>query len=47
MDVGFGRSARDLLEGGGLEVEYRESDVAHQIDPGHLPAAAEWLERVV
>ncbi len=43
MDVRFGRSARDLLEGGGLEVEYRESDVAHQIDPAQLPAAADWL----
>ncbi|MFI5027818.1 MAG: alpha/beta hydrolase [Solirubrobacterales bacterium] len=43
MDVGFARSARELLEGGGLEVEYRESDVAHQIDPGQIPAASDWL----
>ena len=34
MEVGFARRARELLEGGGLDVEYRESDVGHQIDPG-------------
>jgi phospholipase/carboxylesterase len=43
IDVGFARQARELLEGGGLGVDYHESDVAHQIDPGHLPAAAGWL----
>jgi phospholipase/carboxylesterase len=47
MDVVFGRAARDLLRAEGLEVEYRESDVAHQIDPGHLPAAVDWLERAL
>jgi phospholipase/carboxylesterase len=43
MGIDFARRARELLEGGGLEVDYRESDVAHQIDPGALPAAAQWL----
>jgi phospholipase/carboxylesterase len=43
MDVGFARTARELLETGGLDVSYHESDVAHQIDPAHLPAAIEWL----
>lgn len=43
LEVGFGRSARDLLEAGGLEVEYHESDVAHAIDPAHLAAAGSWL----
>jgi phospholipase/carboxylesterase len=43
MDVEFGRRARDLLEGGGLEVEYRESDLGHQIDPAHLADATAWL----
>jgi phospholipase/carboxylesterase len=47
IDVGFGRDARDLLEGGGVEVEYRESDVAHQIDLAHLSAAAGWLGSAV
>lgn len=43
IDVAFGRSARDLLEQGGIEVSYHESEVAHHIDPGHLPLAADWL----
>jgi phospholipase/carboxylesterase len=43
IEVGFGRRARDLLESGGLAVEYHESDVPHAIDPGTIPAAAEWL----
>jgi phospholipase/carboxylesterase len=43
MQVEFARRARELLEAGGLEVTYRESDVGHQIDPAHLPDAARWL----
>jgi phospholipase/carboxylesterase len=43
MEVEFARRARDLLEAGGLPVSYHESDVAHNIDPAHLPAATEWL----
>jgi phospholipase/carboxylesterase len=43
MDVGFARRARELLEAGGLEVEYHESDAAHHIDPAHVPAAVDWL----
>jgi phospholipase/carboxylesterase len=47
IEVGFARSARELLEGGGLEVEYREFDGGHQIDPADLPAAVAWLDGVV
>jgi phospholipase/carboxylesterase len=43
MEVTFARSARDLLEAGGLDVDYHESDVAHTIDPVHLRAASTWL----
>jgi phospholipase/carboxylesterase len=43
IEVSFGRRARDLLEAGGIEVSYHESDVAHQIDPAHLPPAVDWL----
>jgi phospholipase/carboxylesterase len=43
MDVAFARRARELLEAGGLEVEYHESDAAHNIDPAHIPAAIGWL----
>lgn len=44
IDVGFARGARELLEGAGLEVEYRESDVGHQIDPASLGSAEDWLD---
>jgi phospholipase/carboxylesterase len=43
MEIGFARSARDLLERGGFDVEYHESDAAHEIDPAHLRPAADWL----
>lgn len=43
MEVGFAHRARQLLEQGGLEVEYHESDIGHQIDPAHLAAASSWL----
>jgi phospholipase/carboxylesterase len=46
MDVGFARRAQSLLETAGLPVSYHESDVAHQIDPAHLPAAVGWLASV-
>ena len=47
MEVGFGRRAREQLEAAGFEVTYRESDLGHQIDPGALAAATEWLGRVL
>jgi phospholipase/carboxylesterase len=43
MDVGFARRAVELLEQGGLAVEYHESDAAHNIDPADLMAAVAWL----
>jgi phospholipase/carboxylesterase len=43
MEVGFAQRARDLLEAGGLEVEYHESDAAHHIDPAHVGPATAWL----
>ena len=43
MAVDFARSARELIERGGLAVEYHESDAAHHIDPAHVPAAVDWL----
>jgi phospholipase/carboxylesterase len=47
MDVAFARSARELLEAGGLPVEYHESDAAHHIDPEHVPAAIDWLRETL
>ncbi len=43
MEVGFAQRARELLEAGGLDVTYRESDLGHQIDPAGLADASGWL----
>jgi phospholipase/carboxylesterase len=43
IEVGFARRARELLEAGGVEVTYRESELGHQIEPRHLPEVAAWL----
>jgi phospholipase/carboxylesterase len=43
MEVGFARRARELLEAGGLPVEYHESDAAHHIDPAHVEPATGWV----
>lgn len=47
IGVGFSHEARDLLRAGGVDVEYRESNVAHQIHPAHVGPAAEWLASTV
>ena len=47
MEIEFARRAKELLEAGGLDVEYHESDLGHQIDPAHLDAAAEWLAATI
>jgi len=44
IGVEFAERARQLLEGGGLAVEYHESELGHQIEPAHLSAARSWLE---
>jgi phospholipase/carboxylesterase len=43
IGIEFARSARDLLEAGGLPVTYRESEIGHQIDPASLADATAWL----
>lgn len=43
MEIGFAHRARDLLEAGGLDVDYHESDAAHHIDPAHVQPAIDWL----
>ena len=47
MEVAFARRARDLLEAGGLPVEYHESDAAHYIEPAHLPAMVDWVRETL
>lgn len=43
IEIGFAHRARELLEAGGIAVEYHESDLGHQIDPAHLEAARAWM----
>jgi phospholipase/carboxylesterase len=47
IPVEFGRHARERLEEGGLEVEYHESELGHQIDLGHIASAITWLEETL
>jgi phospholipase/carboxylesterase len=47
IEVGFGRSARELLEGAGLAVRYQESPMPHSIDPAFLGELRGWLAGVV
>jgi phospholipase/carboxylesterase len=47
IEIGFAERARELLEAGGLDVTYRESELGHQIDPSHLRDATGWLEETL
>jgi phospholipase/carboxylesterase len=44
IPVTFARRARELLETAGFDVDYRESDAAHQVDAGDIPRAVGWLD---
>jgi phospholipase/carboxylesterase len=43
IGVEFARRARELLETAGFDVDYRESEATHSIDPEDVPRAAAWL----
>jgi phospholipase/carboxylesterase len=47
IPVTFGRSARERLEAAGADVTYRESPMAHSIDPGYLHELAAWVARAI
>jgi phospholipase/carboxylesterase len=47
IEVDYARRARALLEAGGLDVAYHESDAAHEIDSAHIPVASDWLAGVL
>jgi phospholipase/carboxylesterase len=47
MDVEFARTAKRLLEGAGMDVDYHESGVGHAIDPATIQPATDWLKRVI
>jgi phospholipase/carboxylesterase len=44
IEVAFARRAREVLEAAGIPLDYRESDAAHNIDPGDIPRAAAWVD---
>jgi phospholipase/carboxylesterase len=43
ISVEFSREARAVLEQAGLDVIYRETPMAHGVDPGYLAELADWL----
>jgi phospholipase/carboxylesterase len=47
IPVTFARQARDLLEQAGFDVDYREFDGAHHVDPADIPRAVAWLGGVL
>lgn len=47
IGIEFARRARELLEAGGLELDYRESEAVHTIDPGDIPRASAWLSATI
>jgi phospholipase/carboxylesterase len=47
IGVDFARRARELLESSGLEVDYRESEAPHAIDPADVPRASAWLRKTI
>jgi phospholipase/carboxylesterase len=47
IEVGFGRRAADLLDAGGLDVTYLESDVDHRVPPEIVERAAAFVGAVL
>jgi phospholipase/carboxylesterase len=47
ISVDFARQAAPLLEGGGLDVRYLESDAGHWVPPEFVPVAAEWVQHAL
>jgi len=47
IPVTFARQAHELLEHAGFDVNYRESDAAHNVDPGDVPRTTAWLDRTL
>jgi phospholipase/carboxylesterase len=44
IPVGFARTARELLQSAGFDVDYGESDAAHNVDPGDIARVVAWLD---
>ena len=45
IGVEWGRQAKELLEGAGADVLYREYPLPHTVDPSFLAELRRWLER--
>jgi phospholipase/carboxylesterase len=46
ISVEFARQARQALDGTGVELTYRETEAAHNIDPRTLEEARDWITGV-
>ena len=46
IGVDFARSARDQLLAAGFDVDYREFEGGHNIDPRDIPRETDWLQAV-
>ncbi|HWD08034.1 MAG TPA: phospholipase [Actinomycetota bacterium] len=47
IPVSFGQAARDRLRAAGGDVTYRESPMAHSLDPAYLYELAGWVSAVI
>ncbi len=47
IGVEWGRQAKELLEGAGADVLYREYPLPHAVEPSFLAELRPWLERAV
>jgi phospholipase/carboxylesterase len=47
ISVEFARSARDRLQAAGADILYRESPMAHTIDPRIIPDLQRWVQERV
>ena len=47
IPVQFARDARDRLQAAGLDVDYHESDVGHQVDPRSFAALPGWVNAAI
>ena len=47
IGVEWGRDAKELLEGAGADVLYREYPLPHAVDPSFLDELRPWLERAI
>jgi phospholipase/carboxylesterase len=47
IGVEWGRRAKELLEGAGADVLYRESPLPHTVDPAFLQALQPWVQAAI